>query len=309
MELTTEQLALLPSDRDVEFYREHGYFVSASIFSDAEIADALYGCERFYAGERDYSLPAAIKSFEGWTPAHGNGLRQNDYVSLQNEELSVLVRHPLIGAIAARLAETREIRLWHDQLIYKPPADSGAKTAIGWHTDRSYWQTCTSGEMLTAWIALQDYDEELSPLVFLDGSHRWVDQRVEREFHNPDLRAQEQKIVSGGHEMRQVKMLLKKGQVSFHHCRLIHGSGPNLAAVPRMSLSVHLQDEANEYREYRRHGELVWHHNDLLCRKVNGRPDYRDPDFCPVLFRETGAPGHDARPAGDAAPTQQPLGA
>lgn len=291
MELTAQQLALLPSDRDVQFYREHGYYVSPPIFDDREIADALYGCERFYAGERDYSLPPIIKSFEGWTPAHGDGIRQNDYVSLQNEELSALVRHPLIGAIAARLAASSEIRLWHDQLIYKPAADGGGKTAIGWHTDRSYWQTCTSDEMLTAWIPLQDCVEEMGPLAFIDGSHRWTDQRVGREFHNPNLRSQEEMIASGGREMRQVKMLLGKGQVSFHHCRLVHGSGPNRAAVPRLSLSIHMQDGANEYREHRRGGELAWHRNDMLCRKVNGRPDYRDPDFCPALFLDTRPPG------------------
>ena len=80
---------------------------------------------------------------------------------------------------------------------------------------------------------------------------------------------------------------LQKGQVSFHHCLTIHGSFPNRGTLPRRSIAVHLQDEANRYRDYRRaDGTLTQHGNDVLCRKVDGKPDYTDPIICPVLFRQ-----------------------
>src|ERR1044072_2740728 len=120
MKLTPEQCELLPTDDDVEFYRQHGYYLSKKIFTDEEIDDALYGSDRFYAGERDFLLPPSVKPFEGWKPEDGDVLRINDYVSLQNNELSALVRHPLLGAIAARLCGTDAVRLWHDQMIFKP---------------------------------------------------------------------------------------------------------------------------------------------------------------------------------------------
>lgn len=287
MKLTPEQSALLPTESDVAFYREHGYYVSQKIFSDEEIDDAIYGTERYYGDERDFRLPSIVKSFEGWNPTKGDVLRQNDYVSLQNQEISVLVRHPLIGAIAARLCGDKTIRLWHDQLIYKPLDRTGERTVVGWHTDRAYWKTCTSHNMLTAWIPFQDCDDEIGPLVFIDGSHEWRGNSERKSFHENDLDMLEKDIKSGGRPLNKVPMNLQKGQVSFHHCKLIHGSMPNRSTTPRLSLSVHLQDGANTYREYRRsNGELVWHYNDVLCRKVNGQPDYRDPDFCPVLWQE-----------------------
>jgi hypothetical protein len=98
--LTTEELALLPTDEEVQFYQTHGYSQSKKIFTDAEIDAAIAGSERYYHGERDHSLPAFVP---GWQPEHGNVLRKNDYASLQNRELAVLVRKPLLGAIAARL--------------------------------------------------------------------------------------------------------------------------------------------------------------------------------------------------------------
>jgi ectoine hydroxylase-related dioxygenase (phytanoyl-CoA dioxygenase family) len=81
-------------------------------------------------------------------------------------------------------------------------------------------------------------------------------------------------------------MTFRKGQVSFHNCRTIHGSGPNLRGDPRRAIAVHLQDEANRYREYfREDGQLARHNNNTLCRRVDGRPDYTDPTICPVLYR------------------------
>jgi len=287
MELSPEQRRLLPTDDEVRFYREHGYYISRPIFSDEEIDDAMYGSECFYAGERDFSLHASIKPFEGWTAEDGDVMRINDYVSLQNREISALVRHPLLGAVAARLCGSPVVRLWHDQMIHKPVDKDGTKTGIGWHTDRAYWKTCDSDSMLTAWIPFGDCDESMGPLVVVDGSHAWPGNGELKGFHSSDLESLERKMETGGRQVVKVPMTLKKGQVSFHHCLTLHGSGANRGEGPRRSLSVHLQDGANRYREHRdARGEVVWHRNDMLCRVLNGQPDYADPDICPLLWTD-----------------------
>jgi len=305
MELTREQRDLLPTEDDIAFFRDHGYFVSGKIFSDGEIEEAVDGVERFYAGERDFCLPSSIKAFEGWKPGDGEGMRFNDYVSLQCGPLFELVRHPLIGMIAARLNGSSCIRLWHDQLIYKPVDLAGSHTSVGWHHDLAYWQTCTSTKMLTCWIPLHDCDERIGPLTVVDGSHRWPHAQIApgsagvstdsadwsedtlRGFHRCDGRDALPDIGPDGRPVVRVPLLLKQGQVSFHQCRTIHGSGPNRSDRPRLSLSVHLQDGENRYRAVRAtDGGLVWHRNDMLCRTRDGQPDYTDPDFCPVLWQE-----------------------
>ena len=48
--------------------------------------------------------PSMVGTLTG-TPEDDDGLRQNDYISLQNEEIRRLVKKPLIGAIAARLSQ------------------------------------------------------------------------------------------------------------------------------------------------------------------------------------------------------------
>ena len=284
MNLTPEQQDLLPSHEEVESYLQHGYYVSRKIFSDDEIDEAIYGSERFYAGERDFSLPMKVKPFEGWKPEHGDGIRINDYVSLQNAEIFALVTSPVLGAIAARLSGG-PVRLWHDQMIFKPMDATGNRTGIGWHTDRAYWKTCESSNMLTAWIPFQSCDESMGPLMVVDESHRWTGNGEMRQFHLADRTGQQERFANEGGRIAKVPLTLEKGQVSFHHCLTIHGSGPNLNPTPRHSISLHLQDHTNRYRRCKQvNGEIAWHRNDVLCRSADGQPDYTDPDFCPSLW-------------------------
>ena len=57
MRLSAEQWELLPSDDDVAFYREHGWYISKKILPDELIDEARYGSERYFAGERDMPMP------------------------------------------------------------------------------------------------------------------------------------------------------------------------------------------------------------------------------------------------------------
>jgi hypothetical protein len=83
-------------------------------------------------------------------------------------------------------------------------------------------------------------------------------------------------------------MIIPKGHMSFHHCRIYHGSQANRSPRPRRAVSLHLQDGANTYRRYELStGEVLAYNHDVLVRHTpDGRPDYSDPRFCPVLWRD-----------------------
>ncbi len=282
---TSAQRALLPTDQDVVFYREHGYYVSPVILSDQEIAAAIDGSERFYAGQ---VVDPGIEELDRFRPTGTvpEGLRKNDYASFFCPELAALTRQPLLGAIAGRLTGSPSIRLWHDQLLYKPTDKPEKRARVGWHTDRQYWMSCSSDDMLTAWIPFHDCDEEMGTITFVDGSHRWTEQSTGLNFFGHDLEEIEKGFASGGRPVVKTPIIFRQGQVSFHNCRTIHGSGPNLRVEPRRAIAVHLQDEANHHRVYlREDGQPARHANDSLCRTVDGEPDYADPRICPLLFQ------------------------
>jgi ectoine hydroxylase-related dioxygenase (phytanoyl-CoA dioxygenase family) len=282
---TADAPTYLPTDEDVAFYREHGWWVSPQVLPDEYFETALLGAERHYSGERDHSLLIA-GGYLDWRPEHGDGVRLNDYVSLQNDQLHAAVHEPAIARMAARLAGTDAIRLFHDQLVCKPPGLARTASRIGWHVDAAYWSTCTSRDMLTAWIPFQDCDPDMGTLCVMDGSHRWVDTGWMATFMDARMEELEERLAEGGAEIRKVPLHLKRGQISFHHCRTIHGSEDNEGRADRMALAIHLQDAANRYVEHLdENGRRTVHINDLLCRRdADGNPDYADPDVCPTLW-------------------------
>lgn len=284
--LTEEQIALLPTEEDVTFYEEHGWYISKKVIPDEMIEEAILGCEKFYRGERDAVLPITT-GYCNWKPEDGDITRNNEFISLQSKLLRKFALQPIIGAIAARLARTKQIRILDDQIICKPPKSS--KTTIGWHVDRAYWSTCTSDNLLTAWIPFQDCDESLGPIAVFDGSNKWPGLENMRSFNNPNLEEIEEQFHREGRKVVKLPMILKKGQISFHHCWTIHGSYPNTSNFFRLAMAIHLQDEANQYRSFgNQKGEEVHIFNELLCRKLpNGNPDFSDPDVFPILWSES----------------------
>jgi len=286
---------LLPSAGDVEFYEDHGWWISPKIFSDEQMDRALEGAERYYVGHRDGELPARIKRYLGWDPDEADHrLTKDDYIVQQSASIRAIGLAPILGAIAARLARTDEVRLFSSSLIHKPPRADCDAARVGWHVDRAYWQTCTSERMLTAWIPLHDCDIEMGTITMIDRSHRWpssapVDaMRAGTNFISDEVQAVERRLGELGLGVEKVPMSLRKGQVSFHNCRTFHGSDVNRSQRARISVTVHLQDRGNSYREaHKASGEPVIHNTDLLVgRLATGQPDYRDPDICPVIWRE-----------------------
>ena len=214
MRLSPEVERLLPGEEDVAFYEEHGYYVTPKVLPDDVIDAAIRGAERHWAGERDWRLPVS-SGFGDWKPGDGDTIRNSEYTALQNREIRALVQHPIIGAIAGRLTRSSEIRLWDDQLVSKPPSAGPRGPVVGWHTDRAYWMTCTSEDMLTAWIPLHDCPVEMGPVIYVDGSHRWPHTESMRTFNSQDLETLGRRLIGDEDKSLKRVIALRKGQMSF----------------------------------------------------------------------------------------------
>ncbi|MGY1701540.1 phytanoyl-CoA dioxygenase family protein [Geodermatophilus sp. SYSU D00766] len=274
----------LPTDDEIAAYVRDGVVVVRGLVPAGVLDAAERGMARFYAGDVDAPFPGRTRYDScDWRPEHGDGLRKNDYTSRTVTELATLVEWPGIGAFAAALAGVPAIRLFHDQLLYKPGSLGDDSGNVGWHTDRQYWQACTSERMLTCWVPFSDCTEAVGGIAFVPGSHRWPEQRG-LDFFASDLAAQQAAMAAAGHEVRVVVPDLRRGDVTFHHCRTVHGSGPNRTADPRRSMAIHLQPADNR----RVADPAAYHRNDELVRVVDGRPDYTDPRICPVLWPVSG---------------------
>jgi hypothetical protein len=293
--LTEEETALLPTADEVRHYAEHGWYLSRKLFTDDEIDMLTAASDHFYVGHRDRTLPVRPSRLAYWTPEDGDVQRHNDYVHYEDDRIAAILRKPLIGAVAARLAEADEMRIFQATMIYKPPRPDEVSNVVPWHFDKHYWATCSSQRMLTAFVPFHDCDTEMGTITMVDGSHLWREigardsvtrHFAERDRSELDLMLEEN-ARHNGVDVTKVPMHIPKGHVSFHHCRTYHGSGANRSGRPRRAISLHLQDGANTYTQCRlSDGTRVEYNHDVLVRTTpDGRPDYADPDFCPTIWR------------------------
>lgn len=277
---------MLPSEADVAFFEAHGWYISPPVLPESVFETIRQGCERFYRGERDATIPQT--EFANWDSDSDDRLRNHEFVARQLREFQAITLNPIIGAIAARLMRQSQIRLFEEQLIYKPPQADAEHNVVGWHTDFAYCSFCSS-TMIAAWVPLQDVDASMGPLVVIDGSHRWPEFRELRNFRIADLGSLESQIVAAGYPYKEMHMQLQKGQISFHHHHAIHGSYPNRSDRPRIALPVHMQAGNNQYNPLPNpQGGLFHHHLDRFCRRrSDGHPDYSDPLVFPLIWDET----------------------
>lgn len=294
--LTDEERALLPTDEDVAFYAEHGWYLSKKLFTDEEIEQLEAASERFYAGHRDRTLPVRPPKLAYWEPEKCDVQRHNDYIHYEDDTIGRILRKPLLGAVAARLAQAEQIRVFQSTLIYKPPAAQEPSNIVPWHFDRHYWSTSTSERMLTAFIPFHDCGEEMGTITMVDGSHLWKETAdndatslhfAERDRSELDQMLEENAAFNGV-EVTKIPVTIPKGHVNFHHCRTYHGSGANVSDRPRRAISFHLQDGENHYREFfRSDGTQVSYNHDVLVRRTaEGTPDYSDPEYLPLLWSD-----------------------
>ena len=288
-DLTPSQISLLPSKEEVKKFHQIGWYKTPVILPEGLIDNALKGAHEVQKEKRDWLLNdySRISDDDAST---GKRILNNEMVSLQKQELKDLVNYPIIGAIAATLARTSSIRAFGDSLFTKKPQLKNDLGIVGWHADRAYWPTCTSHNMLTAWIPLQDCTIDMGPVVYIDGSHKWKNDNRLARYYNVNSQSLDEMNSFLDKEMpdhTRSPMTLKKGQVSFHHGYTIHASQSNTSNNERIALAVHLQDHENKYqKKFRPDGSLIEISYDTICRKdANGLPDYSDPDIFPTLFQ------------------------
>ncbi|MCQ6559581.1 phytanoyl-CoA dioxygenase family protein [Paenibacillus mendelii] len=275
----------IPADRqykitqqDKDIFERDGYWISPKLIDDEQIERLRRAHDRIWSG--DYDGDGEPMNYFRLHP-NPDALRKFDNGWWINDEIRAVVTDPFIGELAADLLDTNEIRLWHDQVIYKPgvgdkPTRDGN---VGWHQDYGYWQSSDNPNMVTVWIALQDTDLTNGGMMTILGSNHWGLVPDSDSFFNQNMDELKNKY-SGGREWVEEPCILKAGQASFHHGLTFHGSGANRTNEPRLSVVAHLMPGGTSYS-----GRIQRHENVRLLgpRPVKGQPFAND--YFPVLIQ------------------------
>lgn len=126
------------------------------------------------------------------------------------------------------------VRFWHDQLFCKPAHHGGV---VAWHQDYSYWTRTQPMAHLTCWIGLDDATADNGCLQYVPKSHRWP--LLERtDLANNMEAVLAQLTPEQRDQFHPVAIELKKGEASFHHPLMVHGSQANRTDRPRRAVVV-----------------------------------------------------------------------
>jgi non-heme Fe2+,alpha-ketoglutarate-dependent halogenase len=206
----------LLSEAQIAQYRDAGYLVPIRIM-DEEAALALRA-----------ELETAEARMGG--PLRGD-LRHKSHLLFPF--LADLVRlELLLDAIEDVLGP--DLLCWTSNFFIK---EAQNPAFVSWHQDSTYWGL-SAPEVATAWVALTPSTRENGAMAVIPGSHKsdQIPHRDTFDRHNLLTRGQEVAVAVDGAEA--VPLILKPGEMSLHHVRLVHGSPPNPSGDRRIGFAI-----------------------------------------------------------------------
>ena len=123
--------------------------------------------------------------------------------------------------------------LWSAEFFIKP---AQSDKIVSWHQDLTYWGLGETDEEITAWVALSEVNPESGCMRFLPGSQRERIQPHRDTFDATNLLSRGQEVAVDVDEAQAVNVELHPGQVSLHHGRMFHASGPNRSDHDRIGV-------------------------------------------------------------------------
>ncbi len=158
-----------------------------------------------------------------------------------SEAFKTVVTSPEISSAIAQLTGASELRIWHDQIQYKPAQVGGVNM---WHQDAPYWPVLAPMTEVSAWIALDDVDEANGCMSMIPGSHTWGN-KIDFLHTLANYAAMPEEFE--GHKLERVLCPVKKGEVHFHHALTWHGSHANTSGRERRAIAIHYMTQDTRY--------------------------------------------------------------
>ena len=135
---------------------------------------------------------------------------------------------------AVQLILGPDILVWTASMFAKP-ASSGK--FVSWHQDSTYWGL-EPPDIVTAWVALTHSTVESGCMRVVPGSHRWGQLAHADSFGEANMLSRGQEVQVDVDESQASDIVLRPGEMSLHHVRIVHGSKPNRAGHPRIGFAI-----------------------------------------------------------------------
>lgn len=201
---------------EIDRFNRDGFLSPIRAFDEAEAA----------------ALRAELETFEARFSPEEAKFRRGDLHLLQRWAWDAVTDPRVVGPVADLLGP--DVLLWALNWFVKGPKDG---KFVSMHQDASYWGL-EPHDVVTAWIALSDASPSTGPMEFLPGTHRGELFDHENTYAAANLLSRGQRVTAdlGDAESTAVLAPLNAGEMSLHHVRVVHGSGPNESDDRRIGL-------------------------------------------------------------------------
>ncbi len=207
------------SKRLAQEYAEDGFVTAVEVFPEDEI--------------REYR-----RAFDALEAREGKERCQIGIMGRHFEEEFIwrmATQRRLLDLMEALVGE--DLVLLSTHFFCKYP-DKEATKFVAWHQDVTYWGL-EPPTAHTAWIAIDDADEENGCMLVLPGSHKRGIVQHGTSARSGNLLSINQEIPAAEIDERQAVCLpLKAGQASVHDGQLFHASRPNRSTRRRCGMTV-----------------------------------------------------------------------
>src|SRR5579862_1209116 len=149
------------SEEQKESFRKNGHTLVKNILNADEIV-----AYRDVINEAAYKYNTEKRKLED-RDTYGKAFLQIMNLWQVDEDVKKFTLAKRFAKIAADLLGVENVRLYHDQALYKEPG--GGFTP--WHQDQYYWPLSTNNTV-TMWMPLIDINVEMGMLTFASGSHK-----------------------------------------------------------------------------------------------------------------------------------------
>lgn len=201
------------SEEQITFYRENGYLAP---FDGIDPSDAAAMCGDLDAFERDEGMRASEIVVKG------------HLCFRRSFEFS---RHPAILDVVEDLIGPNIYAL--SSRFWMKPGQDGS--FVSWHQDSAYFGL-EPNELVTVWLALTDSNLENGCVRVIPGTHVGQIYSHVETYDEKNLLARGQSIETID-DSNAADLVLKAGQFSCHHERIVHGSNANDTDAMRVGVA------------------------------------------------------------------------
>ncbi len=226
-----ERFRLTPEQ--LQFYNENGYVAGVRVLSDEQ-------CDRL-----------CDQLTELFDPQHDGHEYWHEYHSNESGDPNAVLFHALGAwrikpgfhdalwnpafAVPASQLLGGSVRFWHDQLFCKPARHGGV---VAWHQDYSYWTRSRPMAHLTCWIGLDQSTRHNGCMQYIPGSHKWDLLPITGLAGDMDAIRKVLNDEQWDALHNPVPIELKRGECTFHHPLMVHGSRENRTDGPRRAYVI-----------------------------------------------------------------------